>query len=299
MKSTFKKFLMLVAIVGLSNNMHGGAIHRAVAKKDLQKVKKILEKDPDKANQKALFTRKGLLYSTLRVFKGDTPLQVAARSDKSGEVIVPIAELLLSKGANVFAVGSSYNSGVGILLLNHGAPLSKDFSLRSIQWWRGLTAAKFAAVAIEHGADIFRVGTHGTKSALAKLFEIYRPGGRTIVYWDKRIMKAMLRKHRDKIFTKPVFVWANTKLNKARRLQAYKLFVADDIRRKFPQNKTALHHAATSGDVDLASYLIENGAADDLKAKTTGNQMPIHLAKDLGMRAYLRAEMKERKIPVE
>ncbi len=316
MKTTFKKFLLLVAMVGLTTSMHGGAIHKAVAEGDLKKVKKILKKDPDKVNQKALFRErrppKAMLSGYKRKFdvyveisrydRGDTPLQVAARSFASGEVIVPIAEFLLSKGANVIEVETKHNPEVSISLLNHGAPLSKTFDLADIIRKRGPIAENLAVLAIERGVDIF--GGPYDKSALAELFKHMRVGRRgrailTVYLWNNRIMKAMLRKHRDKIFTKPVFIWANNKLDKSRRLQAYKLFTSGDIRRKHLKNRTALHYAAAGGDVAVVSYLIENGAADDLGEKDADNKRPIDHANDAGMRAYLELAMQKRGIPVE
>ncbi len=100
-------------------------------------------------------------------------------------------------------------------------------------------------------------------------------------------------KDSDKVFSMPVFDWAN-KMHKQRRLRAYKLFVAGDIHRKYLWDKTALHHAAASGNVALATYLVENGAGDDLDERDAYGKRPIDYAKAWALHTYLKSEMQRR-----
>ena len=291
MKTMIKKFLLLVAMVGLSSSISGRAIHRAVLKGDLEKVKKILQRYPERLEQRPLGVRDDDLMAD------DTPLVLAARQRKPQ---IKVIKFLLQSGASTrnIKLSDSRHPSVAILLVQHGVPFTaRDLSSaiyssvdpradKSIV--RKWTA--FAVLLIERGVDILAGGKY---SPLRTLFPVGRHQG-----WNVRIMQAMLDKDREKVFSMPVFNWAN-KMNKQRRLQAYKLFVAGDLHRKYQWEKTALHSAAASGDVGLARYLIENGGGDDLDERDAFGKRPIDYAKAWDMHMFLKGEMQKRSIAVE
>ncbi len=259
MKAMIKKFLLLAAMVGAGSNMHGKAIHRAVKKGDLKKIEKILKKHPERVNQPSLFGYRG----------ASTPLQVAVFYYKT-----EAAKLLLSKGA--------------------------DPNQQNLLHWAIIISPPIAIILLEAGASPKSMGVAwGSKSPTTAVEFLLNGtyGGK--IFFNRGTFRAMVKYSKGKILNETVVRWIFRIRKASDRLEAFKILIKDDVRKKFAENTTLLHLTAARGDVQIAQYLIENGAAADLKAKTTGNQMPIHLAKDPGMRAYLENAMLKRNIPLE
>ena len=270
MKAMIKKFLLLAAMVGAGSSIHGKAIHTAVRKGDLKKIEKILKRHPEKVNQSAGALSFGADLILIGV-PGGTPMRFAVAYNQ-----FEAAKLLLSKGADPNLLNPLHfairlrKPNFAIILLEAGASL-KTKSTRS---W----SPKSPLDVVEYLLN----GTYGDKSL-----------------FNREILRAMVEYSKGKIFNQLVLKWVFRIRNARRRFEAFKILIQDDVRKKFAENTTLLHLTAASGVIQIAQYLIENGAADDLKAKTTGNQMPIHFAKDPGMRAYLENAMIKRNIPVE
>ncbi len=288
MKSMIKKFLLLVAMVGMASGLYGKAIHTAVRKGDLEKIKKILKKHPERVNQKSgkLIPGATLRWRTTEV----TPLAVAYYFKQK-----EAARLLLSKGADINI------SEVALYLLGSVEDRLKVLNAAIVQrkvWWAKLfIEAGGSLKPLMKQRDVLRsvgLGGKNDPKAITAVELLFRG-----TLFNTEILQAMVKAQPVELFKQPVFKFVFNLRNFKTRLAAFKVLIQGDVRKKFARDFTLLHLTAARGDIQLASYLIENGAGDDLKAKTTGNQMPIHLATDLGMRAYLENEMRKRNIPVE
>ena len=291
MKSMIKKFLLLVAMVGMASGLYGKAIHTAVRKGDLEKIKKILKKHPERVNQKSSKIIPMRLYRR-KIFHV-TPLAVAYFYNQ-----IEAARLLLSKGADISISNGIPGSSISPIFKRNVLIAAIVDGLVS---WAKLLIEEGGSLKTSMKKGLYRVGMRGMNDSreITVVELLFRGAVYERPLFNPKILQAMIKAQPVELFKQPVFKFVFNIRNFKTRLAAFKILIQGDVRKKFAKNFTLLHYAAAASDIRIAKFLIENGAADDLKTKTTGNKMPIHLANDLGMRAYLENEMRKRNIPVE